>query len=133
MESYSPSCGLTRGDVLSQRCPSRQVLTHVTNRWGILALVALKDGREHRFSDLRRIIKGISEKMLAETLQHLESDGFVLRRSFPVVPPHVEYSLTQMGKEIASHAVALVEYIEDRIFDIIDAQAKYQSDREPEC
>lgn len=131
MKPASPNmdAASTRGDVLSDRCPSRKVLTHVTSRWGMLLLVALKDGQNHRFSDLRRMIKGISEKMLMETLQHLESDGFVLRTAFPVVPPHVEYSLTPMGMEIAGRVVTLVDYIEDKIFDILDAQANYQAER----
>lgn len=123
----------TRGNVLSDRCPSRKVLTHVTSRWGMLALVALEDGHSHRFSELRRTIKGISEKMLTETLQHLERDGFVLRTAFPVVPPHVEYSLTSMGKEITSHVVTLVEYIEEKIFDILDAQASYEAEKAADC
>ena len=135
MKPASPNtdAAFTRGNVLSDRCPSRKVLTHVTSRWGMLVLVALKDGHDHRFSDLRRAIKGISEKMLVETLQHLESDGFVLRTAFPVVPPHVEYSLTPMGIEIAGHVVTLVDYIEDKIFDILDAQANYQAEKAAEC
>jgi len=99
----------------------------------MLVLVALKDGQKHRFSDLRRTIKGVSEKMLAEALQQLESDGFVLRTALPVVPPHVEYSLTPMGIEITGHVVTLVDYIEDRIFDILDAQANYQTAKGAEC
>jgi len=131
MKPASPiiDADFSRGSVLSDRCPSRKVLTHVTSRWGILLLVALKDGQNHRFSDLRRTIKGISEKMLVASLQHLESDGFVLRTPFPVTPPHVEYSLTPMGMEIASHVVTLVDYIEGRIFDILDAQENYRAEK----
>jgi DNA-binding HxlR family transcriptional regulator len=66
-------------------CLSRQVLHHVTSRWGTLALVALSAGT-HRFSALRRRIGGVSERMLAMTLQHLEADGFVPRRAHHVVP-----------------------------------------------
>ncbi len=82
---------MLRGEVFSEQCPSREILKHVTNRWGGLVLVALLQGM-HRFSDLRRKLSGVSEKMLAQTLQTLELDGFVLRVSYPVVPPHVEYS-----------------------------------------
>lgn len=135
MKPASPNtdAAFTRGDVLSDRCPSRKVLTHVTSRWGMLALVALKDGQSYRFSDLRRTMKGISEKMLTETLQHLERDGFVLRTAFPVVPPRVEYRLTPMGKEITRHVVTLVAYIEDKIFDILDAQANHEAKKAGEC
>jgi DNA-binding HxlR family transcriptional regulator len=70
------------------------VLKHVTSRWGVLILVALRG--PHRFSDLRRKMGGV-EKMLAQSLQALEQDGFIDRVSYPVVPPHVEYSLTPLG------------------------------------
>lgn len=88
---------LMRGDVLSPDCPSREVLRHLTSRWGVLALIAL-DAGPLRFSGLRRRIGGVSERMLAQTLQALEADGMVARRAFPVVPPHVEYSLTRWGR-----------------------------------
>lgn len=91
---------MRRGNVFAEECPSREILRHVTSRWGVLILVALLDGT-HRFSDLRRKVGGVSEKMLSQTLQALEADGFVLRTSFPVVPPHVEYSLTAPGEEVA--------------------------------
>src|SRR4030095_1339238 len=79
-------------------CPSRGVLEHVTSRWGILVLAVLLDGTR-RFSELRRTIGGVSEKMLAQTLQTLERDGFVHREAHPVIPPRVDYSLTDLGAE----------------------------------
>ncbi|MDU6924605.1 helix-turn-helix domain-containing protein [Franconibacter helveticus] len=99
------------GNLFAEQCPSRDVLKHVTSRWGVLILVALREGT-HRFSDLRRKVGGVSEKMLAQTLQWLESDGFVNRRSFPVVPPHVEYSLTPLGLEVSEKVAALADWIE---------------------
>ena len=100
-----------RGCVFSDRCPSREILKHVTSRWGVLLLVALLAGT-HRFSDLRRKVVGISEKMLAQTLQVLEADGFVERTVYPVIPPHVEYDLTTTGVEIATRVEALADWIE---------------------
>lgn len=102
---------LMRGEVFSDQCPSRQILNHVTNRWGGLVLLALAGGT-HRFSALRRKIRGVSEKMLAQTLQTLEQDGFVLRTAYPVVPPHVEYALSPLGREVAGKVEALVDWIE---------------------
>lgn len=110
---------LQRGQLFSPDCPSRAVLQHVTSRWGVLVLVALLAGT-HRFSDLRRKVGGVSEKMLAQTLQWLESDGFVLRVSHPVVPPHVEYSLTPMGTEVARQVEGLVDWIEGNLHRIMD-------------
>lgn len=81
-------------------CPYRLVLEHVTSRWGVLALIHLLD-RPHRFSELRRAIGQVSEKMLTQTLQTLERDGLVHRDAKPVIPPRVDYSLTDLGREAA--------------------------------
>lgn len=112
---------MRRGELFSADCPSRDVLQHVTSRWGVLVLVALLAGT-HRFSDLRRKIGGVSEKMLAQTLQWLESDGFVLRKSYPVVPPHVEYSLTPLGLEVARRVEALADWIEGNLPSIMEVR-----------
>lgn len=101
-----------RGELLAAECPSRAVLGHITSRWGVLVLVVLLDGT-HRFSQLRRAIGGVSEKMLAQTLDALAYDGLVLRVAQQVVPPHVEYSLTPLGREAASRLEVLVDWIED--------------------
>lgn len=119
------SAHFERGDVFSDQCPSRDVLKHVTSRWAVLVLLALKGGETHRFSELRRTINGDSEKMLAQTLQALEQDGFVLRVAYPVVPPHVEYSLTDSGMQVAEHVVGLADWIEDNIATILDNQSQH--------
>ncbi len=103
-----------RGDVFRLGCPSRDVMRHVTSRWGVLVLIALQGG-VHRFSGLRRKVSGVSERMLAQTLQWLESDGLVDRRAFPVVPPHVEYSLTPLGREAAAKVAGLADWIEENL------------------
>jgi DNA-binding HxlR family transcriptional regulator len=102
---------LARGDLMAVACPSREVLKHVTSRWGVLVLIALRPGTR-RFSELRRTIGGVSERMLAQTLQWLEGDGLVERRAFAVVPPHVEYTLTPLGEEAAARVQALADWIE---------------------
>jgi DNA-binding HxlR family transcriptional regulator len=90
------------------------VLDHVTSRWGVLVLVALQE-RTLRFSELRRRVAGVSEKMLSQTLQALEGDGFVLREVYAVVPPRVDYTLTPMGSEVAAHVEALTDWIEENM------------------
>jgi DNA-binding HxlR family transcriptional regulator len=114
---------LLRGEVLSEACPSRNVLRHATSRWGSLVLIVLKTGT-HRFSELRRKIGGVSERMLAQTLQSLEGDGFVRRVSLPVVPPHVEYSLTPLGSELAGKVAELAEWVEVNMPRITESQAR---------
>jgi DNA-binding HxlR family transcriptional regulator len=112
---------LRRGNLFAPQCPSRDILKHVTSRWGVLLLVALLDGT-HRFAELRRKVNGISEKMLAQTLQWLEGDGFVERIAHPVVPPRVEYRLTPLGEEIGRKVAALADWIEEQLPAIMAAQ-----------
>lgn len=109
------------GELMAADCPSRIVLSHVCSRWGVLVLVVLRDGM-HRFSELRRKIGGVSEKMLSQTLQNLEHDGFVVRKSLPVVPPHVEYRLTPLGEEVALQVDTLASWIEQNLPRIMEAR-----------
>ncbi|WP_121174400.1 helix-turn-helix domain-containing protein [Streptomyces sp. 1114.5] len=111
-------------DVYDRDCPSRGVLEHVTSRWGVLVLVALRE-RGYRFSELRRRVSGVSEKMLAQTLQNLERDGLVLRVAHPVIPPRVDYSLTPLGQEAAEHVSALAHWVEARMCAVAEAREEY--------
>ena len=108
------------GNVLAADCPSRLILQHVTSRWGTLVLIALSEGTV-RFSGLRRAIEGVSERMLAQTLQVLEGDGLILREARAVVPPHVDYSLTPMGREVATRVLALAGWIEGNLAGLVGA------------
>lgn len=103
-----------RGNLLAAECPSRDVLRRLTGRWGMLVLWALSAGPQ-RFGGLRKRIGGVSERMLAQTLQGLETDGMVLRRDFGTVPPHVEYELTPLGQQAAARVGALLDWIEDSL------------------
>ena len=114
---------LQRGEVLCAACPARAILNHVTSRWGVLVLLALRGGTR-RFSELRRKIDGVSEKMLAQTLQQLEQDGFVSRVAYPVVPPHVSYSLSPLGEGIGTQVAALTDWIETHLPQLLQAQQK---------
>ncbi|MFE2476497.1 winged helix-turn-helix transcriptional regulator [Streptomyces sp. NPDC059389] len=114
--------------VKAPMCPSRGVLEHVTSRWGVLVLAALVE-RSYRFSELRREVGGVSEKMLAQTLQTLERDGFLLRDAKPVIPPRVDYSLTELGREAADQVWALARWTERRTVDVQAARAAYDEAR----
>lgn len=118
MAASTLSQQLRDGNLFAAQCPSREILKHVTSRWGILILISLRDGT-HRFSDLRRKIGGISEKMLAQSLQALEQDGFINRVSYPVLPPHVEYTLTNSGEQISEKVAILADWIEINLPDIL--------------
>src|ERR1051325_6431915 len=107
-------------------CPQRLVLEHVTSRWGVLVLLALEE-RSFRFSELRRAIGRVSEKMLTQTLQTLERDGLVHRDAKPVIPPRVDYSLTDLGREAAQQVRALAVWTEQRMDAVQQARDAYDA------
>ncbi|MES5824498.1 helix-turn-helix domain-containing protein [Streptomyces sp. RG80] len=111
-------------------CPHRQVLEHVTSRWGVLVLIELLD-RPYRFSELRRAIggpgRGVSEKMLTQTLQTLERDGLIHRDAKPVIPPRVDYSLTELGREAAEQVRGLALWTEARMATVQEAREVYDA------
>lgn len=117
MNTYAQSYLL--GQVLSNECPSREILEHLTTKWSVLVLRCLSDG-VHRFSELKQRIEGVSEKMLAQTLKVLEKDGFVLRTVYPVVPPKVEYQLTILGSNAALKLNELIDWIERNLPEILE-------------
>src|ERR1700737_2879814 len=101
-------------DVFASDCPSRPTLEHITGRWGLLALGALAHG-PMRFNALARRVEGVSQKMLAQALQALEYDGFVRREVQTTTRLHVEYSLTDLGREMADKALELINLLQQRM------------------
>lgn len=99
-------------NVFEDGCSTRVVLDHVMSKWGVLVLSSLSDGTL-RWGELRREVDGISEKMLASTLRTFASDGLVHREAFPSVPPHVEYSLTPLGRDLMERMLPLVAWVAD--------------------
>jgi len=117
-------------DVGEAMCPYRLVLEHVTSRWGVLVLIELLE-RSYRFSELRRAIsgfgRGVSEKMLTQTLQTLERDGLVHRDAKPVIPPRVDYSLTDLGREAAEQVRTLAAWTSERMDAVQQARDAYDA------
>lgn len=115
------------GKLLDVNCPSREILQHIASRWGILVLIAI-DKDTLRFSELKRKINGISERMLSQTLQTFEKDGFINRKMLPVIPPHTEYSLTPMGLELYQRVIQLSDWIEINLLRILPEESRAESD-----
>lgn len=99
-----------RYDVFHTDCPARDMVDHVTSRWGIWVLISLRSN-DLRFYELRESIQGISEKMLAQTLRALVQDELVWRTVEPTTPPQVTYGLTKFGKDISEPLVELFDRI----------------------
>ena len=94
---------------LTAACPVRDVLDRIGDKWSVLIVSHLKDGPV-RFGALRRQIGDISQRMLTETLRHLQRDGLISRHVFPTVPPSVEYALTDLGRSLLLPLDQLVEW-----------------------
>ncbi|MER5442978.1 helix-turn-helix domain-containing protein [Streptomyces sp. NPDC002790] len=103
-----------RYDVFHTDCPARSVVDHVTSRWGIWVLIALR-GSDLRFYELRESIQGISEKMLAQTLRALVQDDLIRREVEPTTPPQVTYGLTEFGQDVGEPLTELFDRITHRL------------------
>ncbi|MEL6645282.1 MAG: helix-turn-helix domain-containing protein [Pseudomonadota bacterium] len=100
-------------------CPVRHVMAQVGDKWSILVLTGLKQD-QMRFSELKRYIPDISQRMLTKTLRSLERDGLVLRTVTPTVPPRVDYELTDLGRSL----VKMLEPVAQWSLDNREAVAK---------
>lgn len=105
------------------RCPVRNLLDRIGDRWSMLLITALASGPK-RFSALARAVPDISKRMLTQTLRTLETDGLVHRDVRPTVPPQVTYSLTPLGQSFAGPLLALVEWAEANFPAVIEARAR---------
>jgi len=105
---------------------SRRTLELIADRWAVLIIYALSRGKR-RHNELQREIGGISQKMLTKTLRRLERDGLVARRTYPVVPPRVEYSLTALGESLMGILAALCQWAEEDIEEVEAARADYDA------
>lgn len=110
-------------------CEVRQILDRVADKWSLL-VIALLDCQSLRFTQLRREIDGVSQRMLSVTLRQLERDGLVSRTVHPVVPPRVDYALTPLGRTLHETIKSLVTWTEQHQREIAEARAEYDSRRE---
>ncbi|MBV8882711.1 MAG: helix-turn-helix transcriptional regulator [Chroococcidiopsidaceae cyanobacterium CP_BM_RX_35] len=111
--------------VLDNNCGSRQVLALIANKWTAIVIYQLSQGTK-RYSELQREIGGVSQKMLTQTLRNLERDGLVERKVYPVIPPMVEYSLTQLGKTLIEPLCRLCEWAEIHLYEVEVARTRYE-------
>ena len=112
-------------DALYPKCPIRNVLSRVGDKWSMLVLFTLESNDTQRFKELQRNIPDISQKMLTATLKMLEADGLIRREVFPEVPPRVEYSLTKKGRSLLPLIDNLLSWASENMEDIIESRRKY--------
>lgn len=132
----TPPGGLTDPEWFAAQmrdCPTRTVIEVLASKWVLYVLGALQRGeRPMRFSELRRVLGGITQKMLTQTLRTLERDGLVRRAVYPTVPPRVEYALTELGAEIAELTNAIAEWSYLRTERVLAAREEFDARPEPE-
>lgn len=108
-----------------EKCPVRDVLDCIGDRWSLLTLIALAP-RTLRFTEVKRAIGDISQRMLAQTLRTLEQDGYVSREVFPTVPPKVEYTLTPLGESLLARVKPLVLWADENHAAVRRARKAYR-------
>ena len=107
-------------------CEVRQILDRIADKWSLL-VIALLEHRRLRFTELRREIDGVSQRMLTVTLRQLERDGLVHRTVHPVVPPRVDYELTPLGASLHETVQALVTWTDAHQREIAAARTSYDT------
>lgn len=113
-------------NTLWANCPSRHVLEMIADKWTVMVIYSLSKGTA-RHSELMHMISGISQKMLTQTLRHLEAGGLVRRTVYAVVPPRVEYALTPLGETLLEPVAAIKKWAEDHIEEIAAAQEQFEA------
>jgi DNA-binding HxlR family transcriptional regulator len=108
-------------NVFNGRCPSRRVLAVLAEKWTLLVVSQLANG-PMRTAEIRRSVDGVSEKMLIQTLRKLEGFGLVSRRSYPEVPPRVEYRLTPLGRSLARLTGLFGRWVEKNVMTLLKAE-----------
>jgi DNA-binding HxlR family transcriptional regulator len=103
-----------------------ETLSRVGDKWTVLVVTVLGDGPK-RFSELRRGIASISQRMLTLTLRELERDGFVTRTVFPTIPPRVDYELTDLGRSLLVPVNALADWAKQNREAIDEARRRFDA------
>lgn len=111
-------------------CPVRNVVSRFGNKWALLVVLVLSEQKAVRFNELCRLIPDISSRVLSGTLKTLEADGLVTRKVYPVVPPKVEYRLTDIGQSLVPFIVRLTEWAQTNMKSIVKHRKKFETENQ---
>lgn len=112
-------------DPYDRNCPTRQLLDRIGDRWTVLVVGALADG-PLRYGEISRRVDGVSQKMLTQTLRFLEQDGLVTRTVYPVIPPRVDYELTDAGRSLREPLRALEDWAKEHMADVLSTRDAHE-------
>jgi DNA-binding HxlR family transcriptional regulator len=113
-------------------CPVRDIMVKIGDKWSILVLAGLAE-REQRFSELKRGISDISQRMLTQTLRNLERDGLISRKVTPSIPPRVDYKLTELGDSLLAVLQPVAQWSTEKRLTIAAARARYDESQASEA
>lgn len=113
-----------KGESFDPDCPTRHVLDRIGDKWSVLVVLALSE-RDHRFTELRERIGGVTAKVLTQTLRAMARDGLLTRQVFAEVPPRVEYSLTPLGRSLEKPITHISDWAEEHIAAVLEARGRY--------
>lgn len=108
-------------------CPVRNVIARIGNKWAFLVIIILDEKGTVRFNELAREIPDVSSRVLAGTLRTLEADGLISRKAYAVVPPRVEYSLTEMGRSLVPLINEMTRWALQNMGDIMEHRKRSES------
>lgn len=108
----------------NQVCPVRDIIARISDKWSILAILALGSFGTLRFNELKIKIQGVSQRMLTVTLRNLEADGLLTRTMYPQIPPRVEYKLTALGLSLVQQYGIFTEWANANAEEIIRSRKK---------
>lgn len=108
-------------------CPVRCILSRIGDKWSVLIISLLGETGAIRFNEIGKLLGDISQKMLTTTLRSLEADGLVSRQIYPVIPPKVEYQLTDLGKSLLPHLKELSGWAHSNMDQIMDSRKSYEA------
>jgi Predicted transcriptional regulators len=107
-------------------CPVRNVIARFGNKWALLTILIIGEQGVVRFSELSRLIPDVSSRVLSSTLRTLEADGFITRKVYAVVPPKVEYRLTDLGKSLLPLIMQLTEWAQTNMKRIMSHRKQFE-------
>ncbi|MDE6623762.1 MAG: helix-turn-helix transcriptional regulator, partial [Alistipes sp.] len=116
---------MDKNNSIIEICPIRNVVARFGNKWALLVLVILGEREVMRFNELCREIPDVSSRVLSGTLRTLEADGLISRTVYPVVPPKVEYALTDAGRSLLPLVMQLTAWAQTHMKSIVDRRADY--------
>ncbi|MXV14761.1 winged helix-turn-helix transcriptional regulator [Hufsiella ginkgonis] len=107
-------------------CPVTDVLCRISDKWTMHAIISLGKAEKLRFTELKKKIEGISQRMLTVTLRTLEEDGFVTRTIYPQIPPRVEYALTPLGRSLVAQIMSLSNWASENMEEVFKARERFK-------